>query len=82
MTATVSTPDPSEHPLVAFGQRAVRAYIDSLPPDHPERIAWDQAMADLRAGIDDACAARGVTREEMLRVLDELTNPTEGDANP
>ena len=52
MTTTVSTPDPSDGPLPRVGWQAHLIYINSLPPDHPERIAWHQSLADMRAAAN------------------------------
>ncbi len=33
--------------MLAFASRCIRAYIDSLPADHPERVAYETAIAEL-----------------------------------
>jgi hypothetical protein len=53
--------------LVAFAGRCVNAYIGSLAPDDPERVAYEAAMDELRETCD------GVTpeqRERLRRMLD------------
>ena len=46
MTTTMPEPESVGSALVRFGTTCARAYLDSLPADDPERLAYETAMAD------------------------------------
>jgi hypothetical protein len=46
-TTTMPDPESVGSTLVRFGTTCVRAYIDSLPADDPERVAYEAAIAGL-----------------------------------